>query len=614
MPTNIGTAYVQILPSAEGIKGKLEGLFGEEGVAAGSSFAGKFSGALGTLGKGVGVAVGALGAGATAAGGAFAAAAGNVAQYGDNIDKMSQKMGLSAEKYQEWDAIMKHSGTSMESMKAGMKTLANAAETGNKAFGELGLTQEQVASMSQEELFEATISGLQNVEDTTKRTYLAGKLLGRGATELGPLLNTSAEATEKMRQRVHELGGVMSDEAVKASAKFQDSLQDMHTAISGVGRNLLAEVLPGLSGIMDGIGDIFAGRKGTGKIERGVDQLINAAERILPKAMQIGGEILDKLGTAILDNLPRLFKLGGEMFMTLVRGLVERLPDIIPAAVGIVQALTDVLVENLPELIPLGVRAILEFVDGLIQNLPTLIECALDILVALAQGIAEAMPVIVEMAPTIIYHLAEAIITLLPVILETGLIILETLLEGIRQALDDLTDMGADAIDRFLYGVQSWFSEVYASGADLLDLFIQGIRSRIDSLVSTVKNVAQTVRDYLGFSEPKTGPLSNFHTYAPDMMALYAGGIRSNAGLVSAALEDSLELGDSLTRFPARRYAAAAQPAAAGSNQAAQTQGAAPRTQTVILMLDRTELARAIVELGDEERQRIGVRLAKGAV
>jgi hypothetical protein len=98
------------------------------------------------------------------------------------------------------------------------------------------------------------------------------------------------------------------------------------------------------------------------------------------------------------------------------------------------------------------------------------------------------------------------------------------------------------------------------------------------------------------------------------MMALYAGGIRSNAGLVSAALEDSLELGDSLTRFPARRYAAAAQPAAAGSNQAAQTQGAAPRTQTVVLMLERTELARAIVELGDEERQRIGVRLAKGAV
>jgi hypothetical protein len=57
-----------------------------------------------------------------------------VASYGDNIDKMSQKMGMSASAYQEWDAVMQHSGTSMETMKSSMKTLANAAETGNDAF------------------------------------------------------------------------------------------------------------------------------------------------------------------------------------------------------------------------------------------------------------------------------------------------------------------------------------------------------------------------------------------------------------------------------------------------------------------------------------------------
>lgn len=124
---------------------------------------------------------------------------GEVAAYGDNIDKMSQKMGMSAEAYQEWDAVMQHSGTSMETMKASMKTLANAAETGSDAFEKLGISQEELASMSQEQLFERTISALQNVDDETQRTYLAGKTLGRGATELGALLNTSAEDTQAMR-------------------------------------------------------------------------------------------------------------------------------------------------------------------------------------------------------------------------------------------------------------------------------------------------------------------------------------------------------------------------------------------------------------------------------
>jgi hypothetical protein len=96
--------------------------------------------------------VAALGGAVMAAGGTMVAASGNVAQYGDQIDKMSQKMGLSAEAYQEWDAVMQHSGTSMEAMKASMKTLANAAETNSAAFGELGISQEQLASMSQEEL------------------------------------------------------------------------------------------------------------------------------------------------------------------------------------------------------------------------------------------------------------------------------------------------------------------------------------------------------------------------------------------------------------------------------------------------------------------------------
>ena len=46
------------------------------------------------------------------------------------------------------------------------------------------------------------------------------------------------------------------------------------------------------------------------------------------------------------------------------------------------------------------------------------------------------------------------------------------------------------------------------------------------------------MKNFLGFSEPKEGPLSNFHTYAPDMMKLFAEGIYRNLGVVEQAMDD----------------------------------------------------------------------------
>ena len=230
------------------------------------------------------------------------------AEYGDNVDKMSQKMGITAEAYQEWDFIMQHCGTSMDSLKSSMKTLATAAETGNAAFEKIGLSQEQIANMSQEDLFAATIAGLQGIDDTTERTYLASQLLGRGATELGALLNMSAEETAEMRDRVHELGGVMSDEGVKASAQFEDSLKDLQTAFSGVKRSLAGEFLPSITKAMDGFTEILIGNtdEGITAIKEGTDEMIQVLNEMLPTFIEVGGEVIVNLLTGIVENLPNL--------------------------------------------------------------------------------------------------------------------------------------------------------------------------------------------------------------------------------------------------------------------------------------------------------------------
>lgn len=76
-------------------------------------------------------------------------------------------------------------------------------------------------------------------------------------------------------------------------------------------------------------------------------------------------------------------------------------------------------------------------------------------------------------------------------------------------------------------------------GKDLINNFIAGIKAKISHLVDTVKGVAQSVADFLGFSEPKKGPLSDFHTYAPDMMQLFASGIRDNLWRVTDQMEQA---------------------------------------------------------------------------
>ena len=83
-----------------------------------------------------------------------------------------------------------------------------------------------------------------------------------------------------------------------------------------------------------------------------------------------------------------------------------------------------------------------------------------------------------------------------------------------------------------LSGIGEVFTELAKNalewGKDIIGNLISGIASKISDLVAKVKDVANTVKDFLGFSEPEKGPLSDFHTYMPDMIDLMAEGIRGN--------------------------------------------------------------------------------------
>ncbi len=513
--SKIATAYVQIEPTFSGVKSKIESEMGGAGESGGKSFGSGFAKVMGGAGGAV-ASAGKIMAGAVAAGGtalaglgaSFVSATGDIASYGDNIDKMSQKMGLSAEAYQEWDAVMQHSGTSMETMKSSMKTLANAAEGGNKAFEALGISQEQIANMSQQDLFEATIAGLQGVEDTTQRTYLAGQLLGRGATELGALLNTSAEDTQAMRDRVRELGGVMSDDAVKSAAAYQDQLQDMQTAFSGLSRNLMSEFLPSMTTIMGGLTEIFSGNseQGIGMITEGINGIMSGLTEALPQLMTLGTSIVEALATAILENLPTLANTGMQIVMDLANFIIENLPLLIETAAQLVIQLATGLAESLPTLIPTIIEVVLTISTYLLENIDLLIDAAIQLMVGLATGLVNAIPVLIEKVPIILAKLLQAFLTGIPKLIEAAKEIINIIKTGIDQYLPGLLAKGSELISKLKSKISEKVKEFTQIGKNIIEGIKKGISDAWESLQKwfgeKISGLVSGVKDLLGIESP----------------------------------------------------------------------------------------------------------------
>ena len=451
---DIAKAYVQIIPSADGIKGNLEKVMGGEadsaGKSAGSKFGQAFGGALKTGGK----IMAGMGAAATALTGTLIAGANATAEYGDHIDKMSQKMHVSSTFYQEWDAIMQHSGTTMDTMQRGMTTLSKAAESGSDAFAALGISQEQIASMNQEELFAETIKALQGMEEGTERTVLAQELLGGSSKELGALLNTSAEETEAMRQRVHELGGVMSDEAVKAAAAYQDSLQDMKTAFGGLKNNLMGEFLPSMTTVMDGLALLFSGDEaGLGKIKEGIQGFADQIRELLPNLIEVGGELVISLTNAIVENLPVLLESAVQAIQTIVEGLLT--PD----------------------------------------NIILLVNAALDITMALMEGLIDALPLIIQAMTTFITTICERLSNTDSIqrLLKAAWEIIKALAKGLWDAFPQIASALGQVANAMFQVIGQWFSKMLQKGKELVGKIGDGLRSGISNIMSIGRNIVEGI-------------------------------------------------------------------------------------------------------------------------
>jgi phage-related protein len=283
----------------------------------------------------------------------------------------------------------------------------------------------------------------------------------------------------------------------------------------------------------------------------GIAQL---AEQIIPEVAEKIPEIFDAdtvkgllnagmhaisaLAEGLLSALPDLFPVVMDIIMQLGQKIIEMAPEIVKCGIELLVQLAIGLAQALPELIPAAIDAILTIVDTLIDNVDLLIDGAIALIIGLAEGLIDALPRLIEKAPEIVLKLLDAIIRNAPKLAEAGAKLIMTLIEGIVNIWSKVFEVGRKTLDKVKDGFWENIAKAGTWGQDLIQNFIDGIMSKFESLKNSVKRCAQAVKDFLGFSEPEKGPLSDFHTYAPDMMNLYAKGIEDNIDTVEDSVND----------------------------------------------------------------------------
>ena len=481
----------------------------EKGIEGTSKKGAGFAATLGKAFGGAAKVVGAISTAAIALGGAFVKGAMDVSDYGSEVNDMSQKLNMSAKGFQEWRYILGQSGVDIGVLQGGMKKLSESAVAGSDSFKTLGISQEQLATLSTEELFNTTIAQLSEMEAGNERTALAADLFGRSATELLPILNEGADGIEAMRKQAEDYGLVMSDEAVAASDAFGDSVSLMKQTLTGLKNRMMADFLPALTQVTDGLALLFTGdTSGLDGINKGISQFVDKIAQAIPQIISIGGSILQALATAIMDNMPLLVTAAFDLISQFAGFVLENIPMLLETALAILTTLALGIAEQAPTLIPAIVQTVITIINTLIENIPMLIDASIQLMNGLAQGILAAIPLLVQAAPKIILSLINAIVANLPTLLASSADIIVAIVNGVIAALPQLVAAVPQIIMALVKAFAALAPKIWEIGTNMVKGIFTGISNATRWLYGKLKGWVTSVLDYIkglfGIKSPST--------------------------------------------------------------------------------------------------------------
>jgi hypothetical protein len=196
----------------------------------------------------------------------------------DNLNKMSQRTGVSVEELsglqhaaeladvdsQSFEKSLKKLAVTLSDAHAGAKeakdNLAALGVSANDAQGKIRSTSDVLAQIADK---------FQKTKDGADKAALATKVFGKAGTDMIPLLNQGSAGLKAMQDEAKRLGIVLSTEDAQAAEAFNDNLKKVEQAARGLMQNFLSGLLPALNQVfsaMSGDGtDAFQGAKDVGE-------------------------------------------------------------------------------------------------------------------------------------------------------------------------------------------------------------------------------------------------------------------------------------------------------------------------------------------------------------
>ena len=424
----------------------------------------------------------------------FGESSAKVQEYASNAYKTA---GLSANEYME--TVTSFSASLIQSLDG---DTAKASEVANRAIIDMSDNANKMGT---------DMSMIQNAyQGFAKQNYtmLDNLKLGYGGTkeEMARLIADASKMTDVQKELgitvaegdmsfanianaisvVQKNMGLMGTTAMEADGTISGSTGSMRSAWENLVTGI-ADDNADFATLVDNLVVSIVGKDGEGgfinnmlpRIQQALDgivqMVVSLTDTLLPKAVEIGTELITNLASSINDNLPALLTSASTILDTLINGIFALLPTLMPVAISLIETFVSSILSNLPvileagilmlvtlaqgvasmlpDLIPLAINAVLNLVDTVLDNIDLVIDAGIVLIMGLADGLLVALPVLIDKAPTIINKLATAISNNLPKLIEMGATLTVKLAGGLIQNIPQLISAGGDMLAGLFKGL-----------------------------------------------------------------------------------------------------------------------------------------------------------------
>ena len=542
----LAKAYVQIVPSADGIQGSISHIMGGEASAAGES-AGTLLGTklVGTLKKVIAAAgIGKMISDSLNLGGALQQSIGGIETLfgagGRSIEEYAKSVGKSV------DAVKDEYASLMQSQQT---VFDNAAQ----AYRTVGLSANEY--MEQTTSFAASL--LSSVsKDTNAAAQLANMAMvdmADNANKMGTDMASIQNAYQGFAKQNYTMldnlklgyGGTQAEmqrlltDAEKLSGVHYElgNLADMYSAIHVIQTDLditgttakeAATTLTGSFAAMKAAAQNVLGDWSTGAdLTAPMQALADTARTFLQgNLLPMIGNVLAGIPQLVYGLVPEVLQTGTELVSSLAAGFAQGIPAFLSTALPQLLSFTEELRANAGQFVDAGLNCITQLLNGLIAGLPQLIAYVPDIIINIAGIINDNMPKILAQGVSIIVQLIAGIIQAVPSLLANWKKILQAVLSVISainwlnigkniltSVANGVKSMGSSMLTAFKGGFSSalsWIKSLPAQavkwGKNLIQSFIKGLTGK----GNVVSNAATAVTAGISLAETASGKQDNW--------------------------------------------------------------------------------------------------------